>query len=502
MSFLLMAFLAAVCLAPTYPEPLWGGPRWLAALLTAAAVLLAVGHAALVALQVRRPLEANPSLLNTQMARYDRWRTWHSLVTLGLYAASLWLFGWGWAVRSLYGPEKGPGAEVLLLTPYFLAQIGSWLAFYDADRAAHRAAQRLHAPASHPAGPGSEEQPFGGRVAYVLFQLRQKVALAFLPVLFLVAQAELFRALPVWMTRGSLAIWPMLAFGVGILLLGLPLIVRLVLGLQPLPPGALRDRLLESARRQGVGLADILVWNTRGVTANAMIIGLLPWVRYVILSDRLLQELSPEEVQAVFGHELGHARHQHMLFYLVFLTLSMLVVFLIVANHVLPALQLAAERLGEGWGELFHEESDGSLAVTLALLLVYILVAFGLVSRLCERQADVFGCKAVSCGDPGCLGHSEDTVVLDGPPCPTSVAVFVSALDKVAVANGIDRHRPGWLQAWQHGSIASRGRFLLRMLAGDPSEPELQRRLWVLKWGVTASLAVALVWLLAVHGIQ
>ena len=64
------------------------------------------------------------------------------------------------------------------------------------------------------------------------------------------------------------------------------------------------------------------MWDTRGGVANAMVAGPLPWVRYVFLSDRLLDELTPGEVEAVFGHEVGHVRHGHFFFYAAFMLLS------------------------------------------------------------------------------------------------------------------------------------------------------------------------------------
>ena len=58
--------------------------------------------------------------------------------------------------------------------------------------------------------------------------------------------------------------------------------------------------------------------------ANAMVIGAVPWIRYVIFTDRLLDEMTPDEVDGVFGHEVGHAWYGHLVFYAVFLVLSVL----------------------------------------------------------------------------------------------------------------------------------------------------------------------------------
>ena len=57
-----------------------------------------------------------------------------------------------------------------------------------------------------------------------------------------------------------------------------------------------------------------------------MIAGLIPAVRYVIFTDRILEEMPPDELDAVFGHEVGHAKHGHIWYYAGFLALSMAVI--------------------------------------------------------------------------------------------------------------------------------------------------------------------------------
>src|SRR5205823_6648830 len=89
----------------------------------------------------------------------------------------------------------------------------------------------------------------------------------------------------------------------GAMFVTLPWWVRLLLGLRPLPDGPLRTRLAAASRRLRFRCSNLLVWNTRSAMANAMVIGLLPWIRYVVFTDRLLEDFSPDEVEAVFGHE-------------------------------------------------------------------------------------------------------------------------------------------------------------------------------------------------------
>jgi STE24 endopeptidase len=132
----------------------------------------------------------------------------------------------------------------------------------------------------------------------------------------------------------------------------------------------------------------------------------------------------------------------------------------------------------------------------------YIFVIFGFLSRRCERQADVFGCRAVSCSDPGCLAHAEETSLVPGGKglCSTGIRTFIRALEKVAHVNGISRDRPGFLQSWQHSTIARRVAFLQSVLACPRIEMVFQRRLAMVKWGLLVGLGLAFVVLLALRG--
>ena len=207
-----------------------------------------------------------------------------------------------------------------------------------------------------------------------------------------------------------------------------------------------------------------------------MVTGPLPFVRYVILTDRLIEELTPEEVEAVFGHEVGHVKHHHLLFYFGFLPGqsdcrdgSLERFWWTWLNQTEAEAWLDAN-LPEvaGWLESYQLLSALPL---LALLCAYIVVVFGFLSRRCERQADIYGCHTVS------------------------VPVFVEALEKVARLNGISRDHPGWLQSWQHSTIALRVVVLETMHADPAIAPLFQRRIRLVNGSLAVGLAVLLLML-------
>ena len=82
----------------------------------------------------------------------------------------------------------------------------------------------------------------------------------------------------------------------------------------------------------------------------------------------------------------------------------------------------------------------------LGLLAGYLFVVFGFLSRTCERQADIDGARAVSCGHPACDGHSTDTPlsVGRGPVCGTGARTMARALERVVLTGGEGEERGRW----------------------------------------------------------
>ena len=77
----------------------------------------------------------------------------------------------------------------------------------------------------------------------------------------------------------------------------------------PLPEGRLRTELLDLAERDGVPVREVLVADaSRRTTAlNAYVSG-YGATRRIVLYDTLLAKATPEEVELVVAHELGHVK--------------------------------------------------------------------------------------------------------------------------------------------------------------------------------------------------
>lgn len=476
MPLLLLLILTLACLPDSWERPwLWQASVSQSIVLTWACVALVIILAVAISLRVR-VLTCDGHTVDRALRSYAGWRYLHGFVTVGCYVLSLYVIGWGWAVQNI-GEERAvlpPLAELLVLFPFLASLFGSWLVFYDAELAIHRHDSLAPDP-----------EPFWGRWSYLVFQIRSRLVLVLIPLVLLISEKTLRNHFPTlarqWQTESSL-------FGLVtavVILTIMPLIIRLILGLEPLPAGPLKDRLTAACKRLRFRCSGILMWKTRGTVANAMVVGVLPWIRYVVLTDRLAEELEPEEVEAVFGHEVGHVRHLHMFIYLGFLIASLAAVWALVAVFA-PNIDAM---LG---GELRQELA---MLPAVAVIGIYIFLVFGFLSRRCERQADLFGCRAVSCEHFQCPGHTPELALPAGGKglCVTGILTFIHALEKVARMNGVSRSRPGLLQSWQHGTIEARVRFLEGVLADPPSEQRFERGVRLVQWGMLVSLGLLIV---------
>jgi len=221
------------------------------------------------------------------------------------------------------------------------------------------------------------------------------------------------------------------------LVLVFPPLVRRLWGCKPLPPGPLRQRLAEFCHTQGFH-STLYSWPLfEGQVLTAAIMGIVPKLRYLLITPALLETLTEEELESVLAHEIGHVKHLHLLLYIgLFLGFSLLAG--AVAKH-LPHLVLSSDVFYHLLPLLpFAPENVLGMAATapvLLLMLVYFRFVFGYFIRNFERQADAYVFRAVGTGWP-----------------------LVSAFEKIALLSGGNRDEKNW----HHFGIGERIDFLKR----------------------------------------
>ncbi len=296
---------------------------------------------------------------------------------------------------------------------------------------------------------------------------------------------------PQWVESSVGQLILLAAIGLFIMILS-PALVRLTWSTHRLPEGKVRDRLERLAAQNKFKYTEILVWKTEGSLANAGVTGILPWFRYVLLTDGLLEGLDLNEVSAVFGHEMGHIADRHLFYFGSFFLASLSL--LAVGSSTFEGSRLLS-------GSFFFEDAShawwaGSLVAGVGLIAIASLglFLFGHLSRSFEREADIHGCRAVSCGREECPPHLDlDAVQItdasNTPACPVGISTFVRALSRVALCNGVSLET----KSWRHGSVDRRIRFLERIEDHPQVEDGFRRSMRLVRVGLTVGLVVLLI---------
>ena len=327
--------------------------------------------------------------------------------------------------------------EVLVMLPPLVGLVCLWWVWYPIER-------RLHETALlHRLDQGLPVHLPPGRWPYVLTQLRLNILLMLVPMLLILGLSQ---ALTDFFATDDRGINPWVELGTGLVAISVlaasPWIARWLLGLRRLPDGSIRRDLQAICARHRVRVRDIMLWRTGGTMINAAVMGLVPWLRYVVLTDGLIEQLPQRQVQAVMAHEVGHVRHRHMIWLLVCL----------MATLVLG--QWALELL-VGFTPVSMVDPTGPGAILqLAVVFAVIFVLFGWMSRRFERQADTFAVQHLSAESDGSGRIDED-----------SAMAMAGALDSIASLQAIDPRR----RSWRHGSIAWRCEYL-RALVERPED--------------------------------
>jgi STE24 endopeptidase len=200
---------------------------------------------------------------------------------------------------------------------------------------------------------------------------------------------------------------------------------------EPLEDEDLKRRLVVLTTRAGTRVRGVYRWklSEKSRKANAALTG-LGNTRRIILADTLLEHYSPDEIEAVLAHEIGHHVHKHIVKGIVVQAMVTFAGFW-AANWVL---HLAVDRF-----HLFETLSDFAnlpllvlVSTVLSFLLMPVLNAY---SRYNERQADRYAFESIGYVEP-----------------------FVTAMNRLAEQNLAERH-PSWWVEWiflSHPSVARR----------------------------------------------
>jgi STE24 endopeptidase len=172
----------------------------------------------------------------------------------------------------------------------------------------------------------------------------------------------------------------------------------------PLQDEALAARVRRLMDRCGFAARDLLVMDgsRRSAHANAYFTG-LGRAKRVVFFDTLLKSLTPDEVEAVLAHELGHFRHRHISQRLVMVMLASLAGLALLG----AASQWSGFYVGLGVQPNLGAPNDGLALALFTLILpaaLFLLSPLGAWwSRRQEYQADAY---AAAQADPRALSSA------------------------------------------------------------------------------------------------
>ena len=196
---------------------------------------------------------------------------------------------------------------------------------------------------------------------------------------------------------------------------------------EPLENEDLKQRLMKLGERAGTKVRGIYKWHLseKSKKANAALTG-LGATRRIILADTLLDHYSPDEIEAVLAHELGHHVHKHILKSILVQAAVTLFGFW-AANYVL---HLSIEQ----WG-MFDTLSDFSnlplLVLVATVLSILLMPGLNAYSRFNERQADRYAFASIR-----------------------NVQAFINSMNKLAAQNLAERTPARWVECLFHSHPA------------------------------------------------
>lgn len=366
--------------------------------------------------------------------------------------------------------------------PFLLSILLVWTAVYPADKAVREIALETLLFRGKPVQP---VWPLG---RYLMFNLRHQVLFILAPMLLILAARDV-----IMMFERSLREWSghtmfpdiLLGLSAGAVAITAPVILRRVWVTEPLPDGPLRDRLLHVCRKLRMSCREILVWRSGGMIVNAAVMGVVAPFRYFLITDGMLEQMDDQRIEAVFGHEAGHVKRHHIMFFLLFAFIS----------------GCAITIVGYRMRGLDRTMQQTAIALTAGILALKWGVLFGWVSRRFERQADVFGVRTLAAAGVSCQGdcrlHNPDEtpdspnpLTSGGPLCITAAHIFGDTLSDVATLNRI----PHDARSWRHGSISSRSRTVVRFALDPSAVSRFERRVGCVKAAILVTALAAGLW--------
>ena len=373
----------------------------------------------------------------------------HSGVWLVSSLCIVYLFQWQKIVRGNWQLDRFPLLdEVMIIAPIVLSLICSWFVFFDIQNVFLR--DREHITVRQ-------------RWAFVSLRVRVYLLVGLVPILMVFAIRDVWGSYLGDIVASSVSsTLTVTIIGLVCLLVFFPFMMLLVWKTSPLNQSELEVRLQKFCRDCRMNVAQVRKWNTGGSIINAVVAGVLPYFRVILVSDGLISKFNENQIQAILRHEAGHIRRWHLASRIVFILLPIVMIGLcyLLAGSMLPSLESLAVA--------FSIPKTMVMPAAVGAYGSYLLAVLVWLSWQMEYDADLFAVTLRNTTD----GAQNDLVTL----CPQAADETMDALYRFAelMPTQVDR------KTFWHPTLRKR-LIRLQQLKRDPKLAQLNSDLFVHK---------------------
>lgn len=381
-------------------------------------------------------------LTSTWMTRNLGFGSW-----LALMAFVILILDWPNLVRQNWGLYRYILVdELLILAPIIGSLILVWMTVLSRQDRSTRTSRR-------------SLLPMGQLFMYAWEQLRIYLPFSVLPVLVMAVSYDLAQVVQSNTPEPS-PVWPFLTAGLVLLSCGYPFMLVGVWRLRPLPNGDLHEKIERFLTAHKVPIRKTLVWHTGQSVVNAMVVGFVPGLRYLILTDKVLCQLGTDDILAAVAHEAAHVRRHHLLIRLGALLLPIC----LFGAWIQPFTNQWPVGSSEAIDYLAMSTSSLHI-LPIFLTVLYFATVFGWIARLLELDADLWACRLLASSGDRLAGQAQ----------------YTEMLYSLSAGHSFDR------RTWLHPSLLARCDFLRRTM-----DAKTVREAFLLKIRLTTILIVVL----------
>ncbi len=201
------------------------------------------------------------------------------------------------------------------------------------------------------------------------------------------------------------------------------LILPLFYKIEPIDRPELTDRMQRLAAGTGLAIEGVyrMDMSRETVKANAMLAG-LGRTRRVILGDTLVDGFTPDEIEVIFAHEVGHHVHRHIP-KLIAAGMAFMLLGFWACDFVLRAWM--EHRIGSVNYAALPTSSLPLLMLSLTLFSLLLEPLQNILSRRYERQCDRYAIVRTGLREAYLSAFGKLAILNKDDPCPNPLAVFL-----------------------------------------------------------------------------